>query len=70
MSKRLTIDNVLAELKEAKKVIDPGYPYYGVPKTIARAIRLLTKLKKELDVSQLSQPVTKHSWDGKAKKRK
>jgi hypothetical protein len=47
MRKKLTIENVLTELKEVKKTVDVGYPWYNVPETIGRAIRLLERIKKE-----------------------
>jgi hypothetical protein len=38
----LTVENVL---KEVNEIVKTGYPYFGVPLTIRRAIRLLKKIE-------------------------
>ncbi len=67
MAKRLTIDNVLTELKEIKPTVETGYPYYNVPQTVRRAISLFKKLRK---VEKELQEIIEKAQKPKKKKAK
>lgn len=44
---RLDPDEVIKDLQDALYVTNIGYPYYGVPTAIRRALKVIRRLKKE-----------------------